>query len=169
MKCCESTHEPLIGGYSRRDFLKVCTAAAVYMGLSESFGPKIAEAASKAARRPSVIWLSGQECTGDHGLEVHQLSRYQEAKAAHNVATDNRPPQPPLRIPKEIPHGQGTNACADAGSRKHQPHRNPTLLAQRKDAIRHGGLHHPERGAEEDRQRGFVQRDGQDVRMRLVR
>jgi hydrogenase small subunit len=34
------------------------------MGLSESFGPTIAEAATTAAKRPPVIWLSGQECTG---------------------------------------------------------------------------------------------------------
>ena len=69
MKCCDSTHcdftqESIAGGVSRRDFIKVCSAAAVYMGLSESFGPTIAEAATTAARRPPVIWLSGQECTG---------------------------------------------------------------------------------------------------------
>ena len=69
MKCCDSTHcdftqESIAGGVSRRDFIKVCSAAAAYMGLSESFGPKIAEAATPAARRPPVIWLSGQECTG---------------------------------------------------------------------------------------------------------
>ena len=64
MKCCESTLESIVGTISRRDFMKVCTAAAVYMGLSESFGPKIAEAATAAAKRPPVIWLSGQECTG---------------------------------------------------------------------------------------------------------
>lgn len=64
MRCSESTQEPFFGGVSRRDFLKVCTAAAVYMGLAESFGPKIAEAAANAAQRPPVIWLSAQECTG---------------------------------------------------------------------------------------------------------
>jgi hydrogenase small subunit len=64
MKCCESPQESLSKGVSRRDFLKVCTATAVYMGLAESFGPKIAEAVTNASKRPSVIWLSGQECTG---------------------------------------------------------------------------------------------------------
>ncbi|MBW1814125.1 MAG: hydrogenase small subunit [Deltaproteobacteria bacterium] len=69
MKCCDSNHcdftqESIAGGVSRRDFIKVCSAAAVYMGLSESFGPTIAEAATTAAKRPPVIWLSGQECTG---------------------------------------------------------------------------------------------------------
>ncbi|MEW6218691.1 MAG: hydrogenase small subunit [Thermodesulfobacteriota bacterium] len=50
-------------GVSRRDFLKVCTAAAVYMGLPASLGATIAEAAT-SPKRPVVIWLSGQECTG---------------------------------------------------------------------------------------------------------
>ncbi|MCF6290149.1 MAG: hydrogenase small subunit [Desulfobacterales bacterium] len=64
MRSRESDNSLGFGGVSRRDFLKVCTAAAVYMGLPASFGPRIAEAATSAARRPSVIWLSGQECTG---------------------------------------------------------------------------------------------------------
>lgn len=50
-------------GINRRDFLKYCSAMAVYMGLPASLGVKIAEAA-ESARRPSVIWISGQECTG---------------------------------------------------------------------------------------------------------
>jgi hydrogenase small subunit len=49
-------------GLSRRDFVKVCTAAAVYMGLDASFGAKFAEAA--AAKRLPVVWISGQDCTG---------------------------------------------------------------------------------------------------------
>ncbi len=50
------------GGLSRRDFIKVCSAAAVAMGLPAAMGPKIAEAAT--AKRLPVIWISGQECTG---------------------------------------------------------------------------------------------------------
>jgi hydrogenase small subunit len=64
MRCRESDFEKIPSGVSRRDFIKVCTAAAVYMGLPASFGPKIAEAATAAKKRPPVIWLSGQECTG---------------------------------------------------------------------------------------------------------
>ena len=64
MRCRESGFEKIPGGVSRRDFLKVCTATAVYMGLPASFGPKIAKAATAAKKRPPVIWLSGQECTG---------------------------------------------------------------------------------------------------------
>jgi hydrogenase small subunit len=64
MRCRESEFEKVPGGVSRRDFLKVCSAAAVYMGLPASMGPKIAEAATSAKKRPPVIWLSGQECTG---------------------------------------------------------------------------------------------------------
>ena len=64
MRCEESCNQQSLGNVSRRDFLKVCTATAVYMGLPESFGPKIAEAATSGDKRPPLIWLSGQECTG---------------------------------------------------------------------------------------------------------
>jgi len=50
-------------GVSRRGFLKFCTAAASLMALPPSLAPAIA-AALERARRPSVIWLSFQECTG---------------------------------------------------------------------------------------------------------
>ena len=48
---------------SRRGFLKFCAATASMMALPPSMIPAIAEALEKA-RRPSVIWLSFQECTG---------------------------------------------------------------------------------------------------------
>ncbi len=50
-------------GVSRRGFLKFCTATASMMALPPAMVPAIAEALEKA-RRPSVIWLSFQECTG---------------------------------------------------------------------------------------------------------
>lgn len=50
-------------GVSRRDFLKFCTTAATVMALPASMAPQIAAALEKA-RRPSVIWLPFQECTG---------------------------------------------------------------------------------------------------------
>jgi hydrogenase small subunit len=50
-------------GISRRGFLKFCAATASLMALPPSMVPAIAEALEKA-RRPSVIWLSFQECTG---------------------------------------------------------------------------------------------------------
>ena len=50
-------------GLSRRGFLKFCAATASMMALPPSMVPSIA-AALEAARRPSVIWLSFQECTG---------------------------------------------------------------------------------------------------------
>ena len=52
-----------LGGLKRRDFLKFCTGVAATLGLSPSFGVRIANAAT-AAVRPPVIWLSAQECTG---------------------------------------------------------------------------------------------------------
>ena len=51
------------GMVSRREFVKFCGVAAAGMGLPLSMGIKIAEAMA-APKRPPVIWLSGQECTG---------------------------------------------------------------------------------------------------------
>jgi hydrogenase small subunit len=50
-------------GISRRSFLKFCAATASMMAMSPAMIPKIAQAL-ESARRPSVIWLSFQECTG---------------------------------------------------------------------------------------------------------
>ena len=50
-------------GISRRAFLKFCTAMATLMALPPGSAAAIAEALIKA-KRPSVIWLSFQECTG---------------------------------------------------------------------------------------------------------
>ena len=50
-------------GVSRRGFLKFCAATASMMALPPGMVPVIAAALEKA-RRPSVIWLSFQECTG---------------------------------------------------------------------------------------------------------
>ncbi len=50
-------------GVSRRDFLKFCTGVALFLGLPGEMGARIAEAAA-AAKRPPVLWLSAQECTG---------------------------------------------------------------------------------------------------------
>jgi hydrogenase small subunit len=58
-----STVSQQLGGVSRRDFLKFCTLMAASMGLPLSAGASIAEAVV-TARRPPVIWLSFQECTG---------------------------------------------------------------------------------------------------------
>ena len=52
-----------LGGVSRRDFLKFCSAMAAAMGLPLGMGAKIAEAVT-SQKRPPVIWLSAQECTG---------------------------------------------------------------------------------------------------------
>ena len=51
------------GGVTRRGFLKYCSAIASLMALPPGSAPLIAAALEKA-RRPSVIWLSFQECTG---------------------------------------------------------------------------------------------------------
>jgi hydrogenase small subunit len=50
-------------GFSRRDFIKVCTTAAAAVGLPAWAGEKMAENVAKG-KKPSVIWLHFQECTG---------------------------------------------------------------------------------------------------------
>ncbi|MFZ1643455.1 MAG: hydrogenase small subunit, partial [Candidatus Contendobacter sp.] len=56
-------YQGALGGLTRRQFLKYCTGVAATLGLSSLMGIRIAEAAT-AAKRPPVIWLSAQECTG---------------------------------------------------------------------------------------------------------
>jgi hydrogenase small subunit len=51
-------------GMSRREFVKYCSIVAAGMGLPLGAGEQIAEAVAGAAKRPPVIWLSAQECTG---------------------------------------------------------------------------------------------------------
>ncbi|RKZ37211.1 MAG: Ni/Fe hydrogenase [Gammaproteobacteria bacterium] len=63
-----STHQTIAErlhsqGLSRRDFMKFCATTASIMALPTSMIPRIAEALEKTPR-PSVLWLSFQECTG---------------------------------------------------------------------------------------------------------
>jgi hydrogenase small subunit len=50
-------------GVGRRDFLKICSIAAAAVGLPASAAEKMAARAA-LPRKPSVIWLQFQECTG---------------------------------------------------------------------------------------------------------
>src|SRR5512135_2179207 len=50
-------------GVTRREFLQFCTALTAMLALPPAMASVMAEAISKA-RRPSVIWLPFQECTG---------------------------------------------------------------------------------------------------------
>ncbi len=50
-------------GVTRRGFMKFCSATASLMALSPSVVGQVAQALA-SARRPSVVWLSFQECTG---------------------------------------------------------------------------------------------------------
>ncbi len=65
----EQREQPTIGrmleqhGVSRRTFIKYCTAMASVLALPPLAGRAMAEQL-RAARRPSVIYLSFQECTG---------------------------------------------------------------------------------------------------------
>ena len=48
---------------SRRDFMKLCTALAATMGLSSKAGAKMTAALTEP-KRPPVLWIGAQECTG---------------------------------------------------------------------------------------------------------
>jgi hydrogenase small subunit len=50
-------------GVTRRDFMRYCATATALAGLPATMIPRVA-AALELARRPSVIWLPFQECTG---------------------------------------------------------------------------------------------------------
>jgi hydrogenase small subunit len=50
-------------GVNRRDFLTWCAEMTAMLGLSSMVTPRVAEA-MVAQKRPSVIWLQLQECTG---------------------------------------------------------------------------------------------------------
>jgi hydrogenase small subunit len=50
-------------GVSRRDFLAFCRDVAIVLGLGAAAGPRVA-AALQSQKRPSVIWIQLQECTG---------------------------------------------------------------------------------------------------------
>ena len=50
-------------GINRRDFVRFCGQVAAILGLSEALTPRVVEALQNL-RRPSVVWLQLQECTG---------------------------------------------------------------------------------------------------------
>ena len=50
-------------GVSRRDFLKFCGEMTAILGLATALTPRVVRAL-ESIRRPSVVWLSLQECTG---------------------------------------------------------------------------------------------------------
>ena len=52
-----------LNNISRRDFIKFCSVLAAGMGLPLEVAPRMA-AAVASPKRPPVIWLSGQACTG---------------------------------------------------------------------------------------------------------
>jgi hydrogenase small subunit len=62
----------------RRSFMSFCSKMAATLGLSAAWIPKIAEAVEAGAKKPSVVWLHFQECTGDS--EAFIRSQYPSAE-----------------------------------------------------------------------------------------
>ena len=50
-------------GVSRREFLDLCGKLTAMLGLASVVTPRMAEALTQV-RKPSVIWIQLQECTG---------------------------------------------------------------------------------------------------------
>jgi hydrogenase small subunit len=50
-------------GVSRRDFLQFCGEMAVILGIGSTAAPRVAKAL-QSLKRPSIIWVQLQECTG---------------------------------------------------------------------------------------------------------
>jgi hydrogenase small subunit len=50
-------------GYSRREFVEFCGSLCVVLGLTREDAPKMVKAL-QSQKRPSVIWIQLQECTG---------------------------------------------------------------------------------------------------------
>ncbi|MBI3568812.1 MAG: hydrogenase small subunit [Gemmatimonadetes bacterium] len=50
-------------GIPRRDFLEYCGKMAVILGIGSAAAPRVAKAL-ESVKRPSVVWLQLQECTG---------------------------------------------------------------------------------------------------------
>ncbi len=59
----QNNEESVVKGVSRRDFLKFCTAMTATMGLPLGVANLIAQTIENP-KRPPVIWLHFQECTG---------------------------------------------------------------------------------------------------------
>lgn len=123
-------------GVSRRGFMKFCAATASMLALPPAMIPKIA-AALESARRPSVIWLSFQECTGctesltrshapsieglifDHiSLDYHhtlQAAAGDSAEQAREAAMQENYGKYILVVDGSIPLGENGNYSAIAG------------------------------------------------------
>ena len=61
-------NEPLVDylektGVSRREFMKFCAEMTVMLGAASMVTPRMVKALA-AIKRPTVVWLSLQECTG---------------------------------------------------------------------------------------------------------
>ena len=89
-------------GVSRRDFLAFCSQMTTVLGLAELMTPRVAQALA-AVKRPSVVWISLQECTGctesvlrtadptigDLVLDVVSLDFQENLMAAAGFAAEN--------------------------------------------------------------------------------
>lgn len=51
-------------GFSRREFIKLCSGTVAGLGISQVFNPALVAAMKKAVKNHPVLWVQGQSCTG---------------------------------------------------------------------------------------------------------
>lgn len=139
-------------GVSRRAFMKFCTVTASSLALG-SHGASVFAQALANAPRPSVIWLSFQQCTGCSesllrsfdptienlllnylSLDYHeslQAAAGHQAEAARRKAMDDNPGRYVLIVDGSIPTGDHEFWSAAAGE---------SNLATLRDAVRNAGV-----------------------------
>jgi hydrogenase small subunit len=123
-------------GISRRSFLKFCAAMTAVLALPATYAPRIAAAVATAPRMP-VIWLKGQDCSGNTGaflrasnptvadlvlsllsVEYHETimaSSGAAAEAARTGATERYPNGYIAIVEGAIPNADGGVYCTIGG------------------------------------------------------
>jgi hydrogenase small subunit len=123
-------------GYTRRDFIKLCTFLAASAGLSSSAVPRIVHALERKPR-PPVLWFHFQECTccsesfirASHPLvadilldhisldytETLQAAAGEQAEAAMRSTMEKYPGQYLMLVEGSVPTADGGVYCCIAG------------------------------------------------------
>jgi hydrogenase small subunit len=129
-------------GVTRRDFMKFCSQIALLLGFAPMFGPRIAKAIESGgpfgkSRRPSVLWLNLQGCTGctesfaraDHpsvaravleliSLDYHETlmaAAGKQAEDARKIAMTENRGKYILVVEGSLPTAEGGIYCTIAG------------------------------------------------------
>jgi hydrogenase small subunit len=136
-----SDKETLLGqlarhGISRRGFLKFCATTASLMALPPGAATAMAEALSKA-RRPSVIYLSFQECTGCLESLTRSFSPTLESLIFNSISLDYQ---------ETLQAAAGTAAEAAREQAMKENYGKYLLMVDGSIPTRHGGVYSTQAG-----------------------